>query len=314
MAKTQDIKRRIRSIQNTRKLTKAMKMVSAAKLRRAQQRVLSARPYTERTLALLRSLATRANPELSPLLQPRETSSVEVVVLTGDKGLCGSFNANIIREAEVFAACTGHEVSYLTIGKRGRDYFARREVSITKSYVDVFRDINFATAAELAEILTERYLEGQADEIHLVYNEFKSAIQSRAVVRQLLPVQPLEPDEQDTIEDYIYEPNAQQIFDKLLRHYVQQLVFHDRLPDVDDEPRPAGRDHDRDHRGRVGRRGAGISETDPDQELFRWAKSARSCKSSVPSSTSSSTRTTCHRSTTRYGFATTVRAVAWRWT
>jgi F-type H+-transporting ATPase subunit gamma len=236
MAKAQDIKRRIKSIGNTRKLTRAMKMVSASKLRRAQQRILAARPYSDRTLAILRSVASRANPELNPLLQTHGNERVEVVVLTGDKGLCGAFNANIVRKAHELVEELGRrDVRVTAIGKRGRDYFKRIGANVIASWADVFRDVQFALASEIADGLIERYTEREVDEIYLAYNGFKSAIQADVTVQRLLPIEPLSLEEEANHEDYIYEPAPQDLLASLLPHYVQQLVFRALLESVASE-------------------------------------------------------------------------------
>ena len=233
MAKTQDIKRRIRSVGNTRQLTRAMKMVSAAKLRRAQERIIKARPYAHRVLRTLRSLAARANPELNPLLQVHDGNHVEIFVLTGDKGLCGSFNANIVRKGELLTQeLTEREITISAVGKRGRDYYGRRGFNIYRAWIDVFRDVQFPLAAEMADDIMQRYAKCELDEVYLVYNEFKSAIQCRPVIQRLLPVEPLEPEQGETADDYIYEPEPAHLFEKLLPHYVQQTVFQSLLESV----------------------------------------------------------------------------------
>lgn len=237
MAKTQDIKRRIRSIRNTMQLTRAMKMVAAAKLRRAQERILHARPYAQKTLQVLQSAAARANPELNPLLQVHGEHRVEMLVLTGDRGLCGSFNAGIIRTAENYIRdrLGGRDVSITAVGKKGRDYFRRYRYKIGHEFVDVFRDVQFPLAADIARQLIERYIKRETDEIYLVYNEFKSAIQARPVVQRLLPVEPRQLDEDASTDDYIYEPGAAELFASLLPHYVEQQVFQALLESVSAE-------------------------------------------------------------------------------
>jgi len=233
MAKAQDIKRRIKSIGNTMQLTRAMKMVSSAKLRRAQQRILAARPYSDRTLAILRSVASRANPELHPLLQTHGDQRVEVVVLTGDKGLCGAFNANIVRRAHSLVEELGRrDIRVTAIGKRGRDYFNRIGANVIASWADVFRDVQFPLAAEIADGLIERYTNREVDEIYLAFNGFKSALQADVTVGRLLPIEPLSLEEENTREDYIYEPAPQDLLASLLPHYVQQLVFRALLESV----------------------------------------------------------------------------------
>ena len=226
MAKTQDIKRRIRSISNTMQLTRAMKMVSAAKLRRAQDRILAARPYAHRTLNVLRSLAARANPELHPLLQVHGDKRVEMVVITADKGLCGAFNSHIIRTAESFAGeMGGRELSVAAVGKKAREYFGRRAYTMNREWTDIFRRVEFSHAVDIAQTIMDLYVGKQLDEIYLVYNEFKSAIQARPVVQRLLPVEPESFREGETAEDYIYEPNPHALLEALLPHYVKHLVY-----------------------------------------------------------------------------------------
>ena len=233
MAKAQDIKRRIKSISNTMQLTRAMKMVSSAKLRRAQRRILAARPYSERTLAILRSVASRANPELNPLLQTHGNERVEIVVLTGDKGLCGAFNANIVRKAQELIQDLGRrDIRVTAIGRRGRDHFNRIRANVIASWADVFRDVQFPLAAEIADGLMERYSNREVDEIYLAYNGFKSALQSNVTIVRLLPIEPLTLGELGVQEDYIYEPAPEELFASLLPHYVQQLVFRALLESV----------------------------------------------------------------------------------
>jgi F-type H+-transporting ATPase subunit gamma len=222
MAKTQDIKRRIRSIRNTMQLTRAMKMVAASKLRKAQQRIIAARPYSHQTYRLLRSLSARANPEISPLLMRHGDRRIQLIVVTGDKGLCGSFNAAILRQAESFAhGLQGKEISIAAIGKRGREYFVRRDYNVPREWIDVLRVVEFPLAAEIARYIIDLYVGEDIDEIYLIYNEFKSAIQARPVVERLLPVEPIELEEGQVAEDYIYEPNPQHLLDALLPHYVE---------------------------------------------------------------------------------------------
>lgn len=233
MAKTQDLKRRIRSIRNTMQLTRAMKMVSAAKLRRSQDRMMAARPYALQTLKVLKSVASRANRDANPLLQEHGDHQVEVVVLTADKGLCGSFNAHIIRRAETLIQSLGdREVTVCAIGRKARDYFTKRNYRVDRSWTDVFRDVQFPLAAEISDHIIELYTKKDLDQVYLVYNEFKSAIQARPIVERLLPVETLDLEPGTVPEDYIYEPGSQQLFDELLPHYVGQQLFHALLESV----------------------------------------------------------------------------------
>ncbi len=226
MANVRDIRRRIRSVRNTQQVTRAMKMVAAAKLRRAQERILATRPYATRMLAVLNSLATRANPDTHPLLAVRGSQKIEVVILTADKGLCGGFNTNIIKKAMRFIE--DHQSKGLSlhlVGRKGRDFFKKRGYTVTGEYVDLFRKLRYADAAGIARKIMDRYIERDLDAVHLIYNEFKTVIQQRVVVEQLLPIRRLEIDKNVTAQDYIYEPSAQDLFDVLLPKHVEFQVL-----------------------------------------------------------------------------------------
>jgi F-type H+-transporting ATPase subunit gamma len=226
MANLRDIRTRIRSVRNTQQLTYAMKLVSATKLRRAQERIVSARPYARRMLQVLNSLAARANPEHHPLLERREERRVELVVITADRGLCGGFNANIVKTAaEEVKRRAGQELSLTLVGKKGRDYFRRRRVSVHREMVDIFRNVTYAAAAELARELIEGYVSRKLDAVYLVYNEFKSAIQQRVVVEKLLPIEQLTWEGPGFPADYIYEPAQKELFDSLLPRHVEVQMF-----------------------------------------------------------------------------------------
>jgi len=225
MAKTQDLRRRIRSIGNTRQLTRAMKTVSAAKLRRAQERILSARPYAKQMLGVLRSLASRANPETHSLLKERGDERIEILAVTSDRGLCGSFNANICRTAQHFVQ--DHEDKHtvvLTVGKKGREFFRRRGFRMGREWIDVLRGLDYPVAAEIARHFMECYIREEMDAVYLTYNEFKSAIQQQPVIERLLPIERAEM-EPGGGEDYIYEPDAKTLFDELLPKHVEVQVY-----------------------------------------------------------------------------------------
>jgi F-type H+-transporting ATPase subunit gamma len=233
MAQEQDLKRRIRSVKNTMQLTRAMKMVSAAKLRRAQDRIFAARPYAERMAKVLHSLAARANPEDHPLLVERDDRRVAVVVVSSDKGLCGSFNAGVSRLAHRTIADLGdREVTVTPVGKKVRDYFRVRHFNLVGEQVNRLRIVEFSLAKEIAGELMQRFLDDEVDRVLLVYNEFKSAISQKPRVEQLLPIQRavVEPDE--TPEDYIYEPNAATLFEQLMPHHIEIQVFRALLETV----------------------------------------------------------------------------------
>ena len=232
MAKTRDLKRRIRSIRNTMQLTRAMKMVSAAKLRRAQERIFSARPYARQLDAVLQSLASRANPELHPLLEVRPEERIELIVVTSDRGLCGSFNTNILKTGVAFLReQEGKALVLQAVGRKGRDFFRRRRWTIRREWADVLRSVEFSLAHEIGEEVSARYTAGEVDAVYLVYNEFKSAVAQRPVVERLLPISKAEVEEgpKTTIEDYIYEPDPQSLFLRLLPHHVDMQIYRGLL-------------------------------------------------------------------------------------
>ena len=221
-----DIRRRIRSVKSTQQITKAMKMVSAAKLRRAQEAMFAARPYARKMLEVLNSVAARADPDAHPLLQERGRDNALLVVITADKGLCGAFNANIIRTAARFLA-DRHErgVELSLVGRKGRDAFRRRAVRVRSERVGVFQALRYATARELARELTTAFTAGDVDEVFLAYNEFKSVIQQRIVVDRLLPIERHALHPGQPLSDYLYEPGPAAIFDSLLPRHVEVQVW-----------------------------------------------------------------------------------------
>jgi len=227
VAKTQDIRRRIRSVGKTMQLTRAMKMVSASKLRRAQEQMERARPYAHRTLAVLQALAARGGDDAHPLLRIHDGNRAGIVVITSDKGLCGAFNAGILRQAENFArSLDDFEFSVTAVGRKARDYVRRRGYRLQDEWTDVFRAVRFETAAAIAHPLIERYAAEEVDRIFLVYNEFKSAIQCRPIVQQLLPIPPAQIDGGVVVEDWIFEPAPERLFATLLPHYVEIQLYH----------------------------------------------------------------------------------------
>jgi F-type H+-transporting ATPase subunit gamma len=222
-----DFRRRIRSVKSTQQITKAMKMVSAAKLRRAQEAMFAARPYARKMLEVLNSMASRADPDAHPLLQAREGSRVLLVVITADKGLCGAFNANIIRAATRFIAeREADDVALSLVGRKSRDFFRRRQVRVRFQHVGVFQALQYATARALAAELVEAFTSGEADQVLLVHNEFKSVIQQRIVVDRLLPIERHVIHPQEPPLDYLYEPDPGAIFAQLLPKHVEVQVWH----------------------------------------------------------------------------------------
>jgi F-type H+-transporting ATPase subunit gamma len=223
-----DIRRRIRSVKSTQQITKAMKMVSAAKLRRAQEAMFAARPYARKMLEVLNGLATRARPDLHPLLEQRGDGRILLVVVTADKGLCGGFNANIIRTAARFVAQPHHQgksIQLDLVGRKGRDFFRRRTVKVRSEHVGVFQALRYTTAQQIAHELIRLYTEHEVDQIFVVYNEFKSVIQQRVVVERLLPIERLALQPSEPIVDYLYEPGPERIFEAILPKHVEVQVW-----------------------------------------------------------------------------------------
>ena len=221
-----DIRRRIRSVKSTQQITKAMKMVSAAKLRRAQEAMFAARPYARKMMEVLNGVASRASPDAHPLLQERGHDKVLLVVITADKGLCGAFNANIIRTAVRFLADRKEgEVELAVVGRKARDFFRRRTVKIRSERVGVFQALRYQAARELAQELMLAFTSGEADQVFLVYNEFKSVIQQRLVIDRLLPIERHAFHAQEPSPDYLYEPEPAGIFATLLPTHVEVQVW-----------------------------------------------------------------------------------------
>ena len=232
MAKTRDIKRRIGSIQSTMKLTRAMKMVAAAKLRRSQDRIMAARPYAGYMRDVLRSLAGRVDAEASPLLEQRDGKSTEVIVVTSDRGMCGGFNASVFREVTNHMFFNKKEEFTLgCVGKKGHDYFKSR-ATIGNKWTSHMRDVQFPLADEIASYAMERYLSGEVDRVYLAYNQFKSAMTQETVIEQVLPIEKEDLPEGGFGEAYIYEPSAQALLETLLPRHVKIQFFRALLESI----------------------------------------------------------------------------------
>lgn len=228
MATLRDIKRRIASVRSTQQITKAMKLVAAAKLRRAQERMLKARPYAHSLDEMLGHVSAKVDPSWHPLLAVREPKHLAFVVVTGDRGLAGSFNANIIRRAtSEFQAAQqpGVEAALICAGKKGYEHFNRRGYPILANLTGFFNNLDFVHAQGLGRLIQEQYLAGSLDRIYLVYNEFKSVIQQKLVVQQLLPVVPRPPQDEKYPTDFVFEPAPVKILDTLCRKYINITVW-----------------------------------------------------------------------------------------
>jgi F-type H+-transporting ATPase subunit gamma len=236
-----DLRRRIRAVKNTQQITKAMKMVAASKLRRAQERVMNARPYAVQMHRVLASVASRVDPSIHPLLEQREHSDGSrtlVIIVTGDKGLCGSFNTNIIKAAGAYIVESGKAQCALgLVGRKGREFFARRGFAVAFERIGIFQRLQFQHAQEIATLATAAFLDRTVDRVMLVYNEFRSVISQRVVIDQLLPISREEmaqtpatvhggaPDTGYLPVEYLYDPSAQEIFNQLLPRHVEVQVY-----------------------------------------------------------------------------------------
>jgi F-type H+-transporting ATPase subunit gamma len=221
-----DIRRRIRSVKNTQQLTKAMKMVSAAKLRRAQERVMSARPYANQLRSVLASLTAKIENISHPLLEVRPEERILAVVVTADRGLCGGFNSNIIKAAQTFLVeNVANDKRMFSVGRKGRDYFKRRTVNIVSEHVNFFSKLGVADAREISQQIIEMYTKAEVDAVYLIYNEFKSVIQQRIVVERLLPLAGAEVAATSSTVDYIFEQPPQEMLNRLLPRYVEIQVY-----------------------------------------------------------------------------------------
>ena len=236
-----DLRRRIRAVKNTQQITKAMKMVAASKLRRAQERVMNARPFVLQAHQVLASVAARVDPSIHPLLERRDRSPESktlVIVVTGDKGLCGSFNTNVIKSAATWIIDSGKDGCELgLIGRKGRDFFARRGFAIAFEQVGIFQTLKFEDAQTIAQQASAMFLERKVDRVMLVFNEFRSVMTQRLVVEQLLPIagetvttpgggaEGAAPGAGYLPVEYVYEPSPQEIFDLLLPRYVEVQVY-----------------------------------------------------------------------------------------
>lgn len=234
MATLREIRRRIGGVKNTQKITKAMKMVAAAKLRRAQDAVIAARPYARKMRELLRHLASHVDLSNNPHFVERPVQNVAIVVVTADRGLCGAFNANIIRTAAAHICAkyadfqTDKRVKLICIGKKGADFFQKNGYNVVSKHVGIFGGMTFNQATEIVNKVVHGFLTGQYDRVEVVYNEFKSIIQQRVVVEQVLPIPPetIEAPKRAAEINYIYEPSKEAIVAALVPKHLNFQLWH----------------------------------------------------------------------------------------
>ena len=250
-----DIRKRIGSVRSTQQITKAMKMVATAKLRRAQENILAARPYAMKIAEVLEGLVGKASPDAHPLLAERAGGAkrVELVLYTSDRGLCGAYNINLIQRAERFVEeqkAANHEVAVSFIGRKGRDYFRKRKVPTHREFTNFFGRVDYPLAARIGQELVLAFIEKQVDAIYLLYSEFRSVVQHRIILKRILPVVPGISGEEESgaspavakekhrgaeAAEYLYEPSQREILDKILPLYVEVQVYRGLLESLASE-------------------------------------------------------------------------------
>jgi F-type H+-transporting ATPase subunit gamma len=232
MATLRDIKRRIKGVKSTQQITKAMKMVAAARLRKAQENIVNARPYSKKIAEVLTYLLDIEKSVTNPLLVEREVKKLALVVVTSDRGLCGSFNMNVMRYAEEMMKNDFNEMLkndnllLYCVGKKGYDYYSKRNYKITGSFPGIFSHLKFEFASSFIRELSSKYISGEIDKVLIVYNEFKSVIQQKTNVEQFLPIKPFKDfDEHVQFTDYIYEPDKVEIINTLLPNHLNAQMW-----------------------------------------------------------------------------------------
>ncbi|SHE96731.1 ATP synthase F1 subunit gamma [Desulforamulus putei] len=228
MPSARDLRRRIKSIKSTQQITKAMKMVAAAKLRRAQEAAESARPFALKIKDVLSRVAAASGGASHPLLEVREVKRTAYIVITADRGLCGGFNANVLRRAAAEVRDVPNP-AIIAVGRKSRDYFTRRGFDVAASYVRLGETIQFSQAKEIAKFVMDKYMAGEVDEVYLIFSEFVNVLTQRPVKVKLLPVEtPAEENKGPKVE-YIFEPSAESVLASLLPTYVETTVFRAML-------------------------------------------------------------------------------------
>src|SRR5262252_7748287 len=237
MATLKAIRKRISSIRNTQQITKAMKMVSAAKLRRAQEAAMAARPYADKMVELLHNVAARVSREAHPLLRAREEKKIHVLLFTSDRGLCGGYNANLIRAAEAFIRRegAGKEINLVLVGRKGVDHFRRRRATIADRYINILATPAEELASAVGQAAIERFVKGETDAVYIVYSRFRSALLQVPTVEKLLPVALPETESTEQLTEYLYEPSVEAILASLLPKVAEVAIFRALLEEIASE-------------------------------------------------------------------------------
>jgi len=240
MADLKAIRSRIASVKNTQKITRAMKLVAAARLRKAQENIEQMRPYAQQTMRMISSLSARTGDDetLHPLLARREPKNVMLIVLTSDRGLAGSFNVNAGKAAyKEYVRLNAEEttVTVGAIGRKGRDYLRRRGVEIKHDFSNVYDELTYRKASDIGDVIVTDYADASLDAAYVVYNQFKSAISQTVKVEQILPIVPMEVEDSDSTYDFLYEPDQETILNTLLPLYVNVEIYRALLESVASE-------------------------------------------------------------------------------
>ncbi|MGB9668442.1 MAG: ATP synthase F1 subunit gamma [Thermosulfidibacteraceae bacterium] len=230
MPSLRDMRRKIQAVKSTEKITNTMKLVSAAKFRRAQINILNLRPYAYRMAEVMSSLALRAEPGTHKLLESKEENRILVMVVTSDRGLCGAFNSNILRRFESIyneLVGQGKSVDIVAVGRKARDFFARRgQYKVVKVFTDLFlKNVKYEDVCLIADYLVEEFMADHYDAVYALYNEFKSAIKQEIIFEKLIPIKPMEVKEQTAKIDFIYEPSKDGILEELLPLHLRTQVY-----------------------------------------------------------------------------------------
>ena len=228
-----DFRHRIRSVKNTQQITRAMKFVAAARLRRAQERAIAARPYAHQMARVLRSTIGRIENPVHPLFERRPEEKLLLIVVTGERGLCGAFNANVLRQAaEFYREHEGKQILALPVGKKGRDALRRQERGFAGEYTNVLARVEFEDARRIATQVIELYTVKRVDAVYIVFSEFKNVLAPHLTLEKLLPIEAIEAEEMPAAEaataqvDYIYEQSAEELFNGLIPQYIFSMLYH----------------------------------------------------------------------------------------
>jgi len=236
MATLKAIRRRVSSVRNIQQITKAMKMVSAARLRRAQEAALAARPYAEKLEAVLQNLASQGQTLAHPLLAVREEKTIDLLLITSDRGLCGGFNTTLIRAAEAFMReHTGQKITLSVVGRRGFDHFKRRSIPVAEQHINLFGKLTPTLAHEIGTRLNQRFVNEETDGVYVLYARFRSALVQIPTIDRVLPIVARERSAEQALLDYVYEPAPEELLASLLMRYVDMLIYRAMLESVASE-------------------------------------------------------------------------------